>query len=151
MKNKMDKGFTLIELMIVVAIIGILTAIALPAYQDYITKTKWAGIVTEVSPLKKSIVFCLQDNNSNGTRCDSAIELVNYGTSSSPVLTNTSSAAAISNGAIGGVVQISIVGNSNISSNPNTPDTLIYTSQLDTSRSKYIWSQSGTVPSKFVK
>ncbi|NOQ35877.1 MAG: prepilin-type N-terminal cleavage/methylation domain-containing protein [Methylococcaceae bacterium] len=50
-----EKGFTLIELMVVVSIIGILASIALPAYQDYMTRAKAAEIFQIATPLKKAV------------------------------------------------------------------------------------------------
>ena len=62
-----QKGFTLIELMIVVAIIGILAAVALPAYQDYTVRAK----VTEGLTLASSAKLAVAENASNGKNFDS--------------------------------------------------------------------------------
>jgi type IV pilus assembly protein PilA len=62
MKRSIQQGFTLIELMIVVAIIGILAAVALPQYQNYTTKSKWATNIMASDTLKLAIAECLQNN-----------------------------------------------------------------------------------------
>lgn len=60
---RVQRGFTLIELMIVVAIIGILAAIAIPQYQDYVTRSRWSDNLQTLGPLKQAIAECAQNQN----------------------------------------------------------------------------------------
>lgn len=72
MKAQMQKGFTLIELMIVVAIIGILAAVALPAYQDYTARAKVTEVNLQVSSCKGAVSEFIQSNGTFPANADAA-------------------------------------------------------------------------------
>jgi type IV pilus assembly protein PilA len=63
MKRSLQQGFTLIELMIVVAIIGILAAVALPAYQDYTKRAKMSEVILAASACRTTITEVFQTNS----------------------------------------------------------------------------------------
>lgn len=57
-----QQGFTLIELMIVVAIIGILAAVAIPQYQNYVQRAHWSSAIMSVDAIKTAAAECYQEN-----------------------------------------------------------------------------------------
>jgi type IV pilus assembly protein PilA len=73
--KKVQQGFTLIELMIVVAIIGILAAVAIPAYQDYTIKAKIGNALSAVDSVKTAIAVCSQEHGGVLADCDTTDEL----------------------------------------------------------------------------
>ena len=75
MARKAQSGFTLIELMIVVAIIGILAAIAIPQYQDYVTRAKWQDVITSLESTKLATAECMQQNAGDASLCDTDGEI----------------------------------------------------------------------------
>ena len=95
MKRSMQKGFTLIELMIVVAIIGILAAVALPAYQDYTVRAKVSEVILAASSAKTSVAESAQINSTMPTAASLVVDTQASKFVSSVVYSQTSSSVGV--------------------------------------------------------
>lgn len=141
--KKMWKGFTLIELMIVVAIIGILAAVAVPAYQDYTIKAKVTEAISLASPAMTAIGIACSD----GSLGNPAVNNATLGLGVATAITGkyTTSVTAVGAASTAPVVMsgtITIVLKA-IGSGITAGDTIIYTAACNTD-SGTTWTVSGT-------
>ncbi len=146
--RKAQQGFTLIELMIVVAIIGILAAIAIPAYQDYVTRAKWSDNLSSLAALKTAITQCLNDKAGASGDCDSAADLADYGIAALPQPKYATAAVTLGNGGGTNDVSITFTGTAEVGS-------YVYAAQsaLDASGTKISFAATAadTIPAKILK
>ncbi len=129
-----QKGFTLIELMIVVAIIGILAAVALPAYQDYTVRAKVSELILAASSARTAIAEKLQADPSNTGSMGSGVTINVVG---------KVAGATVSDAGL-----ITVIG-STASTSTGQPVTITVTPTANTETGTITWSCTGT-PAKYM-
>ncbi|MDO8278259.1 MAG: pilin [Burkholderiaceae bacterium] len=136
--KRIQQGFTLIELMIVVAIIGILAAVALPAYQDYTVRAKVTEVILAASSGKLAVAEAAQVNGTMPTSASLTIASQSSQYVSSVVYSQTSASVGVITASAKGEAKISAAGSNTIT----LTGTLSSTGQVD-------WVCGGTIDTKY--
>ncbi|WP_219209468.1 pilin [Variovorax boronicumulans] len=146
--RRAQAGFTLIELMIVVAIIGILAAVALPQYQTYVAKSQVARVMGETGALKTAYETCLNEGKTIAGACDlgaTSSSIASYSvpfvSTAGTALTTTTNSAALSET---GTIVATFAGGAAETLKAATAKTLTWTRTATGA-----WTCGTTAPSKY--